>query len=163
MEDKPMSDKPPKSFGQQISVQFFLLAMSAVVALGGVSFGLLIDRMNKQEAVAASDIAALREEIKATKSDAREAVIAAVLASKDSVAATATALKDSNAASALAANAAMVASAAALRDQVSSSANSASERTSSSASALNDKILVLSTRLDKLEERAYQKIENKQQ
>ena len=120
---------------------FVVMLVSAVVALGGVTFDLLIDRMNKSEVIAASEIAALREEIKSTKADSKDAVAASILASKDAVAATAVALKESNAATALASSSAVIASASALRDQVAATAVAASQR-----------IDILSRRIDKLED-----------
>lgn len=133
--------------------KFLVLAISALVALFGVTYTLLLDRMNKQETIAAADIAALREEIKTTKADAKDAVAAAASASKDAVAATATALRSSVDSTATAARESVSASAAALKDSVNATALSARDATNAIAAALSDKILVLSSRIDKIETR----------
>src|ERR1035437_2534643 len=85
-----------------VQTKFLVLALTAMMSIFGVAYSLLIDRMNKQELIAASEISALREEIKTTKADAKDAVGAAAVASKDAVAATASALKDAVSATALA-------------------------------------------------------------
>ena len=118
--------------------KFLVLALSALLGIFGVAYSLLIDRMNKQETIAAQEITALREEIKTTKADAKDAVSAAAVASKDSVAATAAALKD-----------AVAATAAASKDSV-----------AAISTALNDKQLVLSQRIDKLEDKMNEESRN---
>lgn len=125
------------------TTKFLVLALSALLGLFAVTYSLLLDRISKQETIAATDITALREEIKTTKADAKDSVSAAVLASKDAVAATASALRDSVAATALASKDAVNATAIALKDSG-----------SATATALSEKIETLSRRIDKLEDRS---------
>ena len=120
------------------------------MAIGGVAFDLLLDRMNKQEALATADIMALREEIKTTKADAKDAVSAAAVASKDAVAATASALKDAVAATAAASTASVTATAVSAKNSVDAIATS-----------LSEKINTLDRRVEKIEDRAYAQAETK--
>lgn len=116
----------------QENSKFFALAIASLLGLGGVTFKLVIERMDKQEARAALDIAALRKEIETTKADAKDAVSAAAAASKDAVAATAIALKDS----------------------VTATVSASKDALASTALASSDKIEALSRRIEKLEDRA---------
>ena len=114
-------------------LQFLLVAIGMVLALGGVTFKLVLSRMDKQEARASEDIRTLREEIKTTKTDAKDAVSAAAVAS----------------------NAAVAATASALRDAVASAQTSAKDAVAATASALSEKIKALDGRIEKIEDRAY--------
>ena len=114
-------------------LQFLLVAIGMVLALGGVTFKLVLSRMDKQEARASEDIRTLREEIKTTKTDAKDAVSAAAVAS----------------------NAAVAATASALRDAVASAQTSAKDAVAATASALSEKINALDGRIEKIEDRAY--------
>jgi hypothetical protein len=125
---------------------FTILALSALLTLGGVTFTLLKERMDKQELRATEDISALREEIKTTKADAKDAVSAAAVASKDAVAATASALKDAVAATAAASTASVTATAVSAKDAV-----------AAIASALSEKITLLDRRVEKIEDRDFVK------
>lgn len=127
--EKELSDI--KSDGFQ---KLLVLSLGAVIAIGGVTFKLVLERMDKQETIAAADIAALREEIKTTKADAKDAVSAAAIASKDAVAATASALKDS----------------------VAGAAVSSKDAVAATASVLSEKIELLHKRVEKLEDRAFE-------
>ena len=133
--------------------RLLIMAISALLGLFTITYSLLLDRMNKQETIAAADIAALREEIKTTKADAKDAVSSASIASKDAVQATAIALKDSVSATASAARDSVAASASALKDAVQATAKSSEAATNAIALALADKIVILSGRIEKLEDR----------
>lgn len=134
------------------STRLLVVALVGVMSIFGATYTLLLNRMDKQEIHAAADIAALREEIKTTKIDAKDAVNAAAVASKDAVAATAVALKDSVTATALASKDAVAASAAALKDSVTATAASSKDAVSAISKSLSDKIDVMSLRIDRLEE-----------
>jgi hypothetical protein len=95
-----------------------IFAVSALLALGGITFKLVLDRMDTSEVSAARDIEALRNEIATTKSDAKDAVAAAAVASKDAVAATASALRDAVAAATTAAREGVDATAHSLTEQI---------------------------------------------
>lgn len=142
--EKPNNEMPTK---------FLVLSMSALLGLFAVTYSLLLDRINKQEVLASAEVSALREEIKTTKADAKDAVSAASAASKDAVAATAIALRESVAATALAAKDSVAASASALKDAVQATATSSKDAVQATAAALNDKIVTLSNRIDKLEDK----------
>ena len=92
-----MNEEPPKNIQiESVNLMRLLLAcVGALIALGGVSFTMLKDRLDNQARQATADIATLREEIKATKSDAKDLVNIAAAAAKDAVANSATALRDS--------------------------------------------------------------------
>ena len=115
------------------------IALMSVIAIFGVTFKLVLDRMDKSETIAAANISALREEIKSTKSVARDAVAAAAVASNAAVAATATAL----------------------RDAVTATATASKEAVAATASSQNEKIGVLSHRVEKLEDRAFRNFQDK--
>jgi hypothetical protein len=146
-----MEDLMEEKNGSRYIAIFFAI----VLGLCGVTYSLVIDRMNKQEVIATADITALREEIKTTKADAKDAVAQQSSSQKDAVAATASALRESVAATALAAKESVAASASALKDSVSATALSSRDATNAIASALSDKISILSLRLDRLENRYY--------
>ena len=141
------------------TTKFLVLSISALLGLFGVTYTLLLDRMNKQEAIAAADIAALREEIKMTKADAKDAVNSAAIASKDAVAATASALRDAVNATASASKDSVAASASALKDAVNATAASSKDATNAIASSLAEKIDILSHRVEKLEEALWRRCE----
>jgi len=140
--------------------KLLVLALTAIIAIGGVTFKLVIERMDKQETIAAADISALREEIKTTKSDAKDAVSAAAVASKDAVAATASALKDAVAATAAASKDSVAATASALKDAVTATAVSSKDAVAATASALSEKIELLNKRVEKLEDRSFHESKN---
>ena len=71
-----------------------IFAVSALLALGGITFKLVLDRMDTSEVSAARDIEALRNEIATTKSDAKDAVAAATTAAREGVDATAHSLTE---------------------------------------------------------------------
>src|ERR1017187_8882247 len=130
-----------------------ILYISVIALLGifGITFKLVLQRMDKQEERAASDVITLRQEIANTKADATAAVNAAQTASKDAVAATAKALSDSVAATALASKEQVAASAAALKDQVSATAIAAKDNITEKASSLKELIDLHNGRIDRLE------------
>ena len=130
---------------------FLMLAITAVMGIGGVCYNQLLDKVNKQELQASADIANLREEIKTTKADAKDAVNNAAVASNAAVAATASALKDAVAATALAAKDSVQASAAALRESVTASSKASNDAVAATASALTKQIDQLFVRLDRIE------------
>ena len=120
--------------------QELYFSILALLGIGGITFKLVLQRMDKQESRAALDIATLRTEIATTKADANAATTAATTASKDSVASTALAAKEQ-----------VASSAAALRDQVASANLSSKELLAKTEAALNDKILAQEKRIEVLE------------
>src|ERR1017187_9826817 len=132
----------------QLVIAMLGISIAAILGIGGVTFRLVLQRMNKQEERAALDIATLRTEIATTKSDANNAVNNATIASN----AAAVTLQNSVAATALAAKEQVAASASALKDQVASTATASKESITEKAGALNDRINVHDHRIEKLEE-----------
>lgn len=139
--------------GSTLLVRFLIFALVMLVALFGTTYKLLLDRMDKQESVAAQAVTELREEIKVTKADNKDSLNAASIASKDAVAATASALKDAVAATALASKESMAATASALRDAVAATAVASKDAVTATATSLSDRLNTLSVRLDRLEDK----------
>ena len=139
-----------------IPLSLLLSLLGAVLAIVGVTFKLVLDRMDTQEKRAALDIATLRTEIATTKADANNAVNNATLASNSAATATAVALRESVASTALAAKENVAASAVALRESVALTAASSKEAVAAMASALNNKLDALNLRTQKLEDRAFE-------
>src|ERR1017187_436162 len=121
----------------QLVIAMLGISIAAILGIGGVTFRLVLQRMDKQELRAALDIATLRTEIATTKSDANNAVNNATIAGNAAAAATAVALRESVASTALAAKENVASSASALREQVASTALASKEALSAIANSLN--------------------------
>jgi hypothetical protein len=140
---------------EQIIYLVIGVVASFILALGSVTFKLVLQRMDKQESRAALDIATLRTEIATTKADANNAVNNATVAGNAAAAATAVALRESVASTALAAKENVASSASALREQVASTALASKEALSAIANSLNDKIEAHDRKIEKLEDRSF--------
>ena len=134
-----------------VSVTLLIFVIGALCALGGVTFKLVLDRMDKQEAAAESSIAQVREEIKITKEDAQ----AAVARQEAAATAAASVLRDSVASTAKAAKDGVDASAKALSDSVTATAKTAKDAVDASAANLEKLINGIDHRTEKLEDRAF--------